>query len=94
MEKQDANRVVRDGRLANRSNSREHHWWPVTLQKYWADRNGDVSWITPDGVVHQKRVKNRKIAYKSHGHTMLKGRGGWETNFEAEFATSDNSSQT
>lgn len=68
--------------------SREHHWWPVALQTYWADRNGDVSWIDPEGHIEKKKAKNRKIAYKSHGHTLLKG-SGWETNFEGEFASAD-----
>lgn len=30
--------------MARESKSREHHWWPVGLQKYWMDKNGDVSW--------------------------------------------------
>ena len=68
--------------------SREHHWWPVALQTYWADRNGNVSWIGPDGRIEKKKAKNRKIAYKSHGHTLFKG-GSWETNFEREFASAD-----
>lgn len=34
-------------------------------------------------------MKNRKIAYQSHGHTMLKG-SVWETNFEDDFSNADN----
>ena len=74
--------------MSSSSKSREHHWWPVGLQKYWMDRHGQVSWIDPDGKIDNKRVKNRKIAYKSHGHTMLRGTRG-ETNFEDEFSSAD-----
>jgi hypothetical protein len=60
----------------------------VGLQKYWMDRHGDVSWINPDGETNKKRVRNRKVAYKSHGHTMHRGTR-WETNFEDEFFSAD-----
>lgn len=75
--------------MSSSSKSREHHWWPVGLQKFWADNHGDVSWISPEGSIQKKRAKNRKIAYKSHGHTMLRG-SVWETNFEDDFQEADN----
>lgn len=64
--------------------SKNHHWWPVGLQSYWADRTGDVSWIEPDGKVIKKRSVNRKIGHKIHGHTVFRGTV-WESNFEVEF---------
>lgn len=63
---------------------RNHHWWPVGLQKYWTDRAGDVSWIEPDGKIEKKRSARRKIGLKIHGHTIFRG-SVWETNFEEEF---------
>ena len=63
---------------------RNHHWWPVGLQSYWADRAGDVSWITPDGKIDKKRFVNRRIGFKIHGHTIFRGTA-WESNFEDEF---------
>lgn len=74
--------------MVNLQKSREHHWWPVALQKYWMDRNGDVSWATPDGSVSKKRARNRKIGKISHGHTFLRN-SCWETNFEDEFQSVD-----
>lgn len=74
--------------MARGSKSREHHWWPVGLQKYWADKNGDISWISPQGTVEKKRFHNRKIARKAHGHTIFHGEV-WETNFEDEFQSAD-----
>jgi hypothetical protein len=74
--------------MSDNSNSREHHWWPVGLQTYWSDKNGDVSWIEPDGEIGKKRAKNRKIAKKAHGHTFFRG-GPWKTNFEGDFQSAD-----
>ena len=76
--------------MGSGSRSRDHHWWPVGLQRYWKDRRGDVSWIDPDGTIAHKRVNNRKIAKNRHGHTMFRG-SGWETNFEDDFESADNS---
>ncbi|WP_210168344.1 hypothetical protein [Devosia sp. Root685] len=77
-----------DIEVAGPSRSKNHHWWPVGLQSYWSDRNGDVSWIDPDGSVGKKKSANRQIGYKIHGHTMLRG-GVWETNFESDFDIDD-----
>lgn len=64
--------------------SKNHHWWSVGLQKYWADRAKDVSWIEPDGKIDKKRFFNRKIGYKRHGFTSFRGTV-WESNWEDEF---------
>lgn len=64
--------------------SKNHHWWPVGLQSYWANRAGDISWIEPDGKIEKKRSINRKIGVKIHGHTIFRGTV-WEENFEDEF---------
>lgn len=73
--------------------SREHHWWPVGLQKHWTDKLGNVSSIDPKGTVTKKKAINRKIAKKAHGHTVLLN-GPWTTNFEADFAKADDSINT
>jgi len=65
---------------------KNHHWWPVGLQaRYWADKKGYVSWITPDGIVRKKKAKNRKIAYKRHGHTISFS-DEWKHTFEDDFS--------
>lgn len=66
------------------NNSKNHHWWPVGLQQYWADRHEELSWIEPDGTIQKKKPANRKIGFKRHGHTIFKG-SVWESNFENEF---------
>ncbi|NOR30329.1 MAG: hypothetical protein GQ539_04420 [Sulfitobacter sp.] len=70
--------------MASGKKSKNHHWWPVGLQSYWADRAGDVSWIEPGGKIEKKRSVNRKIGFKIHGHTIFRGTV-WESNFEDEF---------
>lgn len=75
--------------MAGGSRSKDHHWWPVALQGHWADKHGDVSWIDSAGKLGKKRFYNRNIGFKRHGHTMLRGKGGWETNFESEFDIDD-----
>lgn len=70
--------------MASGNKSKNHHWWPVGLQSYWADRAGDVSWIEPDGKIDKKRFVNRKIGFKIHGHTIFRCTV-WESNFEDEF---------
>lgn len=70
--------------------SREHHWWPVALQRYWENRAGEVSWIDPSGQITRKKVQNRKIAKKARGHRYLKG-NVFEYCFEPDFSDADNS---
>lgn len=64
--------------------SKNHHWWPVGLQRYWADRSGAISWIEPDGTIDSKKATNRRIGYKRYGHTIWQG-SDWAYNFEDEF---------
>ncbi|MBY8824286.1 hypothetical protein [Sphingomonas colocasiae] len=75
--------------MSGGNRSKDHHWWPVALQGYWANKHGNVSWIDPNAERGTKRYYNRKIGSKRHGHTMLKGKGVWETNFESEFDIDD-----
>ena len=70
--------------MAQKNKSINHHWWPVGLQQYWADKNQELSWIEPDGTIKKKKFANRKIGYSRHGHTIFKG-SVWESNFEKEF---------
>lgn len=44
--------------------------------------------MRPNGDFGKKRVKNRKVGYKSHGHTIFKGTD-WESSFEGEFQRPD-----
>lgn len=72
-----------------KSSSREHHWWPVGLQQHWSIL-GAVNSIDPSGEVQRKKYSNRRIAKKSHGHTVLRESEHWKTNFEGSFQVADN----
>lgn len=72
------------------SNSREHHWWPVALQEYWSTL-GEVKSLSPDGKTGARKYYNRKIAKKSHGHTIILDPEFWRDNFESEFDAADDS---
>lgn len=65
--------------------SKNHHWWPKGLQSYWADSNGRVSWIEPNGSIKSERRHRGKIGQILHGHTLFLG-GVWKTNFEENFS--------
>ncbi len=71
--------------MSGRNKSKYHHWWPVVLQNYWSDENGDVSWIDAAGNTGKKKSENRKIGLKIHGHTLFRGDVWGDTNFEDEF---------
>ncbi len=71
-------------------NSREHHWWPVALQEYWSTL-GAVKSLSSDGKVDTRKYYNRKIAKKSHGHTIILDPDFWRENFEPEFDAADDS---
>ncbi len=70
--------------MGNGSKSKKHHWWPVGLQSYWADENGDVSWIAPGGGTDKKRYKNENIGQIRRGHA-LRPFGPWPADFEDDF---------
>ena len=48
--------------MSNPQRSKNHHWWPVGLQRYWTDKKGYVSWIEterPDLVEASDKSKDR-----------------------------------
>ncbi len=65
--------------------SKNHHWWPKGLQKYWTDWNGRISWIEPSGAIQSERQHRGNIASILYGHTLFRG-DVWQTNFEEQFS--------
>jgi hypothetical protein len=76
--------------LDSNDNSREHHWWPVALQYHWSTLR-KVHELHHDGRVVSKVYDRRKIARKSHGHTIVLDQELWRQNFEGAFAKADES---
>ena len=73
-----------------------HHWWPRCVSDFWANEQGCVHWLLPDGEVRASRPKN--FGMIGNGHHILLGRAGeatlWDTSFEAEFQRADDSFPT
>lgn len=74
--------------------SAKHHWWPETLSSYWADDEGGVTWLRPNG----KSIKSapKKFGAIKDGHTIrmsnLPGdESVWDNSFEKDFDQADGS---
>ncbi|CCB66640.1 hypothetical protein [Hyphomicrobium sp. MC1] len=63
-----------------------HHWWPAALSCFWADRNGEVSQLTPDGSKHSSLPKG--FGFDKHSHNLRFG-GAWNSSFEDDFSGAD-----
>jgi hypothetical protein len=65
--------------------AKKHHWWPKGLQRYWADANDDVWWITPNGKTERDRRHRGDVGVTLHGHTLFRG-DVWQNSFEEQFS--------
>lgn len=76
----------------NRITPAKHHWWPETLSSYWADDEGKVHWLRPDG--ETKRQPPNVFGAIRDGHTVrmsdVPGEDSvWDHSFEADFDKAD-----
>ena len=74
--------------------SARHHWWPECVSRYWATEDGTTGWIKPDGQC--LRVRPKQLGQIGNGHHIKPSRNfshstRWDTSFECEFDTADNS---
>jgi hypothetical protein len=74
--------------------SERHHWWPECVSEYWADAEGGVHWLSPDGTVRRSTPNNFGVI--GNGHSIKMGSGSspeswWDSSFEAEFQNADSS---
>ncbi|RDE05569.1 DUF4238 domain-containing protein [Sphingomonas aracearum] len=63
-----------------------HHWWPRTLAEHWADHEGMVSVIRPNGEV--RRAPPGAFGAITNAHHMKMG-GPWDSTFEPIFNQPD-----
>lgn len=63
-----------------------HHWWPRKLSEFWADENGAVTWVAPDGT--EKPSKPETWGAIRNGHTVNFG-PEWKSSFEGAFNRAD-----
>lgn len=72
--------------------SANHHWWPKCVSRLWADRDGLVNRLSPDGSV--KRARPDNFGAIGNAHHIKMGRSGsestpWDHSFEDEFRVAD-----
>ena len=72
--------------------SAQHHWWPRTLSRHWADEKGRVHRLAPDGVVIQSRPASFGAVKNAH-HIKLgdsESPSPFDETFEPKFGAADN----
>lgn len=75
-----------------KTKSERHHWWPECVSKHWADENGGVHWLRPDGT--EQRAKPAAFGVIGNGHYIKLGKEPgettpWDQNFESFFQHAD-----
>ena len=75
-----------------KTKSERHHWWPECVSQRWADDQGGVHWLKPDGDVTRARPDNFGVI--GNGHIIKLGNKPGETtpldqNFENFFQDAD-----
>lgn len=65
-----------------------HHWWPMSLSRYWTNEKGRIGRITPND--RAKFISPKGIAKIGDGHNILFDEPSpWESTFEDDFDSSD-----
>lgn len=69
-----------------------HHWWPECVSMRWADADGYVNWLLPNG--EARRAPPKKFGAIRNGHLIQLSRlpgeeTVWDENFEHEFDRAD-----
>lgn len=72
--------------------SERHHWWPECVSEHWADGEGGVNWLLPDGKIRRSTPNNFGVI--GNGHLIKLGDDPvigscWDASFESEFQTAD-----
>lgn len=78
--------------MARRIKTENHHWWPRSLSRFWADDAGLVSRISPDGSI--VKAPPEHFGSIRNGHHIKHGRiagdeSPWDSSFESEFDKAD-----
>lgn len=72
----------------------KHHWWPETLSCYWADAEGKVNWLLPNGEERRQPPKGFGAIRDGHTIRMSDAPGSvtpWDHSFEDNFNEADSS---
>jgi hypothetical protein len=85
--------ALRDDAAMTKLKSALHHWWPECLSEHWADKDGLVHRLRPNGEI--KRLPPSQFGAITNAHMIKLGRTRgsqtpWDENFEAQFDRADN----
>jgi hypothetical protein len=71
--------------------SAQHHWWPKSLSKYWADNEGCVNAIFADGKIRRAPPKQFGAINNAHHIKVGSAKVGspWDCSFEGDFSKPD-----
>ena len=75
-----------------KTKSERHHWWPKCISRRWANGEGTVTWLRPDG--QERRARPDAFGVIGNGHFIKLGNKPteitpWDQNFETEFQNAD-----
>lgn len=72
--------------------SERHHWWPESVSRHWADQEGKVFWLRPDGEIVRSTPNNFGVIGNGH-HIKLSNDPSmpspWDESFESAFQEAD-----
>lgn len=73
--------------------SARHHWWPKCVSRFWADSDGLVNRLSPDGEI--RRAPPGKFGAIGNAHIIRLSKdcgkeSVWDEDFEEVFARADN----
>lgn len=72
--------------------SERHHWWPECVSVRWANPDGGVHWMRPDGETTCSNPKNFGVIGNGHVIKLADDpaeSSPWDENFEKEFQRAD-----
>lgn len=72
-------------------NKTKDHWWPVAIQKYWANKDNEINILRYDSNNSSKKYHNKKIGVNVGWHHIDFGGSPWTHSFEGLFQSVDNS---
>jgi hypothetical protein len=66
-----------------------HHWWPETVSKFWANGDGLVHRLTPDGKTLSSQPKSFGVIKNDNTIKMAAQPTVWDESFESTFNAAD-----
>jgi len=78
-----------ENRMVKKPVNEKHHWWPQSVSKFWADRDGRVTRISCDGKLIPSFPKSFGAVRNDNNIVLGKEPTVWDESFEDTFAHAD-----